>query len=216
MNNTSSLRASASAPVCGECSANTVQLDAASTACLLAAVYTSHHLHLLSLAIVQRHHAAAHRHDMRQSAGNAGDSPCKQLAEQNVLGRLSDLGGLASAGPIAVGRAAGSPPRQASNQLPTSAAPAGKQANTSPLHLVLQSATLPGPTSRQDSRLHESLGVLMATDRKIVDTLKNTEVILLTAIFPKVGLIKLNHMPCRNGLLLSTTLAERMLKDPPR
>ena len=155
-----------------------VQLDAATLAYMLAAVHTSHQLHLLSSVVAQQYHAAAaaETHDTQESAGNAGKPSLGQLAEQGSLKGLSEPGMRASAGPATAELAAARYQTSDTEQKPVSAAPAGTVPSASSSGYLGQHAALPATAEVQDCKAQGSLGLLLAADLKIADSLKSAEV----------------------------------------
>ena len=177
---------------CEDPSARAVELDAATLACMLAAVHTSHQLHLLSSAVAQQYNAAAaaETHAILQPAGNAAEPSLRQLAGKDLFEGPSDLGMQASAAPATADLTAARFQTARfqtsdSNHNPVSAALTSTDASASRSQYTVQHASLPAATETQDCKAQGSLWVLMATDRKIAVSLKSTEVTLLPCLEQK-------------------------------
>ena len=172
---------------CEDPSARAVELDAATLACMLAAVHTSHQLHLLSSAVAQQYNAAAaaETHAILQPAGNAAEPSLRQLAGKDLFEGPSDLGMQASAAPATADLTAARFQTSDSNHNPVSAALTSTDASASRSQYTVQHASLPAATETQDCKAQGSLWVLMATDRKIAVSLKSTEVTLLPCLEQK-------------------------------
>ena len=176
----SSFQASAMAGEREDPSTCTVQPDAATLACMLAAVHTSHQLHLLSSVVAQQYHAAAaaETRDIQILAGRAEETTLRQLAEEGSCKSASDLGVQALAAPATAELAAARSWASEGGEQPVSTAPTGTDATAIPSLYKVQRASLPAATEIQQCEAQGSLGVLVAIDQKIADSLKSTEVSL--------------------------------------